>query len=183
MKAINCFKDVDVSISVLSADAENWSQPTLMEMDDVDEFHGQPAFDRIFRSSSTLTESEALCVNDDQLVFRMFGEQENPIGVAIPDSFLYDGSFSELGIPFNPCVEISMKDAFIFLRDVDEYGFQGGVEAIFGLIYGIRVNVEMPEFMGSKSSSSFWAIVLLITHEGSYVPGSEIEFDFGFQIA
>eukprot|EP00061_Rhincodon_typus_P004166 g21890.t1 len=60
------------------------------------------------------------CLGDDQLVFCTFGERENPTGIAVPDSFLSNGSFSESGVFSNPGIEVSKEDNFIFLWDVGQ---------------------------------------------------------------
>eukprot|EP00061_Rhincodon_typus_P016260 g44376.t1 len=41
-------------------------------------------------------------------------------------------------VPANPGIEDPKEDDFMFLRDVGEHGIQGGEEAAFGLICGIK---------------------------------------------
>ncbi|XP_038652404.1 uncharacterized protein LOC119965715 [Scyliorhinus canicula] len=63
-----------------------------------------------------------------------FGEWEYPVGVAIPNSFLFNGPFPEFGIHSNAGVEVHKEDDLIFQRNVGEYEVQGRVEAVFELI-------------------------------------------------
>eukprot|EP00061_Rhincodon_typus_P014187 g41057.t1 len=90
------------------------------------------------------------------LVFHTFDEEENPIGVAIPDSSLSNGFFSELAILSNPVIEVFEEDNFIFLLDIEESAtvtFFPHQTFACSSRQDSNIKVKVSEFTGSKGRS------------------------------